>query len=320
MAETGDQDHDALIAQASGWLARLDAGRASPEDFQAWRDGDPRRAAAFAEVASAWGRLDALRDDPEGRAAVRQGSMNRRTWLAGGGALLAAGATGAIYLDRDRLLRSRITTRVGERRTLSLPDGSSLDLNTDTEVSWRFDDRLRRVWLERGEAALLVARDLVRPFVLTTAAGVTRLSAGQFNVRLRSTGVSLIVLAGAAVAETAMGRAEARVAQTADARQMLDITPQGVSVVPAKAQDVEVVEAWRRGEIVFDGQRLADAVEEYNRYLPRKLVVLDARVGDLRLGGRFLAGDPDGFLVALRSSFGVRAEPDGPSRILLKSP
>jgi ferric-dicitrate binding protein FerR (iron transport regulator) len=50
-----------------------------------------------------------------------------------------------------------------------------------------------------------------------------------------------------------------------------------------------------------------------------KLVVADDKAGALRLGGRFLTGDPDSFLDALRTTFGLRTVDDGPSRILLKS-
>ena len=83
-----------------------------------------------------------------------------------------------------------------------------------------------------------------------------------------------------------------------------------------KTEDGEVT----RGEIVFEGQALSAAVEEYNRYLTRKLVIGDVRAGDLRLGGRFMTGDPESFLQALHTTFGLRIIQDGPSRILLKSP
>lgn len=314
MAKTGDQDRDALIAQASDWLARLDAGRAVPEDFEAWRAADPRRAAAFAEVAAAWSRLDALRDaEPRGRAAV-----TRRAWL-GGGLALAAGVAGAAYLGRDQLLRARTVTEVGERRTLALPDGSSVELNTDTKVAWRFDRRRRRLWLERGEVALTIAHDALRPFELFTHEGLARLASGQFNARLRPERLDLIVLAGRAAIKTVSGEAQAAVEAAADARQVLAISPAGVAVAAAPEAQVQNVQAWRRGEIVFEGQRLADAVEEYNRYLTRKLVIEDSKVGALRLGGRFLTGDPETFLEALRTTFGLRIIADDPSRILLKS-
>lgn len=315
MAKTGDQDRDALIAQAAEWLARLDAGRATPQELDAWRDADPRRAAAFAEVASAWTRLDALRgveDLPRPR-------VSRRAWLTGGGAALAAGLAGGTYLGRDVLLRDRVVTGVGERRTLALPDGSSVELNTDTEVSWRFDRKRRRLWLARGEAALTIVQDNLRPFELFAAHGLARLAAGQFNARLRPAGLDLIVLAGRAAVETASGRAEAQVMGPADARQALEVSAERIAVVATPEAQVQSVQAWRRGEIVFEGQPLALAVEEYNRYLPRKLVVADDRAGELRLGGRFLTGDPDSFLQALSTTFGLRIIDDGSSRILLKS-
>ena len=315
MARPGDQDRDALIAEASLWLARLDAGRASEQDLDAWRDADPRRAAAFAEVASAWTRLDALRE-AEDRPLPKP---SRRAWLTGGGAALAASVAGGAWLGRDVLLRDRVVTGVGERRTLALPDGSSVELNTDTEVFWRFDRARRRLWLSRGEAALMIVHDSLRPFELFTSQGLARLAAGQFNARLRPAGLDLIVLAGQAAVETASGAAHAQVVGPADDRQALEITAHGVAVVATPEEQVQAVQAWRRGEIVFEGQALSVAVEEYNRYLTRKLVIGDDKAGRLRLGGRFLTGDPDSFLDALRTTFGLRIIDDGSSRILLKS-
>ena len=317
MARPGDQDRDALIAEASLWLARLDAGRASEQDLDAWRDADPRRAAAFAEVASAWTRLDALREAED----QPLPKPSRRAWLAGGGAALAASVAGGAWLGRDVLLRDRIVTGVGERRTLALPDGSSVELNTDTEVFWRFDRTRRRLWLSRGEAALMIVHDGLRPFELFTNQGLARLAAGQFNARLRPAGLDLIVLAGQAVVESATGSAQAHaeVSGPADARQALEVTAQRIAVVATPEEQVQSVQAWRRGEIVFEGQALSVAVEEYNRYLTRKLVIGDDKAGRLRLGGRFLTGDPDSFLDALRTTFGLRIIDDGSSRILLKS-
>jgi transmembrane sensor len=315
MARPGDQDREQLIAQASQWLARLDAGRATEQDLNGWRDADPRHAAAFAEVAHAWTRLDALRDVADKPAP----KIDRRAWLTGGGAALAASLAGGAWLGRDILLRDRVVTGVGERRTLALPDGSSVELNTDTEVFWRFDHARRRLWLARGEAALTIAQDHLRPFELFTAQGLARLAAGQFNARLRPAGLDLIVLAGQAAVETASGHAQAQVVGPADARRVLEITAQRIDVVDTPEARVQSVQAWRRGEIVFEGQALSAAVEEYNRYLTRKLVIGDDRAGRLRLGGRFLTGDPDSFLDALRTTFGLRIIDDGSSRILLKS-
>jgi transmembrane sensor len=64
------------------------------------------------------------------------------------------------------------------------------------------------------------------------------------------------------------------------------------------------VSAWRRGEIVFQGAPLGAVVEDYNRYLTKKLVIADPELSKLRLGGRFTNSDPSDFLNTLSSSFG----------------
>ena len=52
---------DALLEEAAHWLARLDAGTARPEEFEAWRAADLRHAAAFAQVAGVWSQLGEVR-------------------------------------------------------------------------------------------------------------------------------------------------------------------------------------------------------------------------------------------------------------------
>jgi len=316
MAPTGGQERESLIAEAAEWLARLDVGRASPAELDAWRAADPRRAAAFAEVAATWDRLGEL----PAPATLPQ-ATSRRAFLGGALAASVVGVGVLGWLERDYFLRRRIVTAVGERRTLSLPDGSSMDLNTDTEVYWKFDDQVRKLWLHRGEAALSVAADLVRPFLLVTAQGLTTLAAGQFNARLRAGELELWVLSGQALIKTVSGQNnEVTVASASDPRRKLTTDGQQFGVAPAQEEAVRTVQAWRRGEIIFNGQPLSEAVEEYNRYLARKFVIGDQKVGGLRLGGRFLTDDPQRFLGALRSTFGIKVTDDGSSPIVLKSP
>ncbi|MFZ0268869.1 FecR family protein, partial [Caulobacter sp.] len=237
----------------------------------------------------------------------------------GGGAALAAGLAGLAYVGRDTLLRVGVNTAVGERRTVTLPDGSSVELNTDTRLAWRFDGKARKLWLDRGEAALTIAVDDTRPFLLMAAQAVTHLTSGQFNARLRSGALDLIVLAGRAAVRTAAGAAQAEVSAPGDPRRVLEIGPSRIAGAPLAEAQAQNVQAWRRGEIVFDGQPLSAAVEEYNRYLTKKIVIGDPSVGALRLGGRFLTGDPESFLTALKYSFGLRIIDDEQSRILLKT-
>lgn len=63
--------------------------------------------------------------------------------------------------------------------------------------------------------------------------------------------------------------------------------------------------AWQRGEIVFNGMALGQALDEFNRYLGTKLVLTDPVLKQTRLGGRFELDDPQRFLAALDQGFGI---------------
>jgi len=55
------------------------------------------------------------------------------------------------------------TTQVGEQRVLQLPDGSTVQLNTQSRVKIDFSTSKRQIWLSRGEALFSVSRDPRRP-------------------------------------------------------------------------------------------------------------------------------------------------------------
>ena len=64
--------------------------------------------------------------------------------------------------------------------------------------------------------------------------------------------------------------------------------------------------AWRRGQIVFDGVPLRDALARFARYHGRGITAAPA-VADLRVGGRYSLDDLDAFLGALEAVWPVRA-------------
>jgi transmembrane sensor len=322
MAVESKDRREALIAEASVWMARLDAGQADEREFEAWRDADPRRAAAFAEVAHTWNRLSVLRGHVEPaeteRDSERAARPSRRAMLQAAGVIGFAAVGAGLFAPRV-FARNRASTGVGERRSLVLEDGSRVELNTDTAVAWRLQRDLREVWLERGQAAFSVADDRTRPFVLRAHRIDTRLSPGQFDARLREGALDLTILSGRAQPQRPIPTASSA---TADVREAVGpssllITPTRIVDRPLSDADVNSTTSWRRGEIVFDGEPLGSAVQEYNRYLTRKLVIGDRKLASLRLGGRFMTSNPDGFLTALNQAFGVHAVEGEQNQLLL---
>jgi transmembrane sensor len=307
-------DHKAIKDQASLWLARLDSGSADVEAFERWRDADPAHAAAFARTARLWSKLGDIQaieapaaeapSPPSRRALLRAAS------LVGGATVLAAGG----FASRT-FAKSTATTRPGERRRVALGKGVAIDLNTDSQVSWRWDKGSPRVWLNRGEAAITVPASSSGPCVLKAGDITLDLAAGEFNARLRGDSLKLLVLRGTGALRTAEdgGHPSARF----ERGQSVVATASNAFVQRASAESFDEVSAWRRGEIVFQGAPLGAVVEDYNRYLTKKLVIADPELSKLRLGGRFTNSDPSDFLDTLHSGFGVRAVDAGDNTIIL---
>jgi transmembrane sensor len=301
-----------LSGEAIDWLVALDCGTADEQAFDAWRNADPRHAAAFAQAAATWRRtadprLSVLLDRPAEVAPPEPDlapprMMSRRAVAASTLAALVGVGAGAFMAWPSRAYAA---TAVGERRTIRLPDGSHAMLNTDTRVAWRFGET-RDFWVERGEAALLVRTG--QPFHLHSGPIEAGLSDGKFSLRLAPDGGQLLVLAGRAA--SGQGAIQAGNSLTVS---------NGKALVAAVSSDaIAAATAWQNGKIVFNGMTLDRALADFNRYLPEKIVLQQPDLASTQLGGEFLIDDPDTFLLALRESFDIDHRRQGNQVVLFR--
>jgi transmembrane sensor len=319
ISEEKSSRHDIMEAAAL-WFARLDSGSADIEAFEVWRDADPSHAAAFARIAGTGFQLDRLNKlTPASVTRSVENPVNRRKALmfAGGGLGMAAVGATAVSLGTARASAS---TAVGGSRTLVLPDGGKISLNTDSKASWKFDNERRRIWLERGEIALIVADD-ARPCFLYGGDTEIKVGQGDLNARLRGKSLDLTVVKGSCAISAPL-RAAATGSEntntlTVNAGQAVLAKISDLHVRSLDAQDMQFISGWRRGELVFSGQTLGVAVAEYNRYLPHKIVILDPGLENIRLGGRFNTSEPTDFLASLQSGFGIHVTKDGAGVVML---
>ena len=234
------------------------------------------------------------------------------------------------------------TTALAERKTIDLEDGSRVSLNTKSRVSVDFDERSRTVRLERGEALFDVAHDADRPFVVQVNGAEVRAIGTAFNVRLRSRMVEVMVTEGEVHLKAEEPRSSAARRESdgsvaprsgSDQRQRGDrhemVLPAGRAAVVAAGvvEEVALSEdairrriAWRDGVIELQGETLAQAVEEFNRYSDAGLVIADPSLARLRVGGRFHTDEADRFVNALETHFSIRAvEAEGGEIYLLRA-
>jgi transmembrane sensor len=304
-----------LADEAAMWLAQHDLGTADELAFERWRGQSSQHALAFARAWAAWeatGRLrfeehhDALASpEPEGVPGLH---FSRRTVLRTAAASGAIAILGSGVWSTRAFAWTEARTALGESKRVPLPDGSIATLNTDSVIAWRFNHWERRIRLNQGEVALAVRSGPAR-FSLQHSQISADLSAGNFNARLDDGDFAVLVFSGSARLRSSVEPGEI----VATEQHELIVGNQSARVQDAPHAKLQRAAAWRTGELVFNDDTLASAVRDYNRYLSVKIVIIDPRIANIRVGGRFVSRDPAMFLKALKTTLEVNvlSSPEG---------
>jgi transmembrane sensor len=230
-------------------------------------------------------------------------------------------------------IRGMFSTAVGGRRELTLPDQSTVTLNTNTCMGVVYSPETRVVLLPYGEATFHVTHDKHRPFFVRAGSNRRFEAVGtDFNVRVLSPDhVELTVTEGNVrvlytndvIADTP---AEARLRDhrifddtTVGALQTALVEPGLQFVRKLEESDVHNLLAWQQGLLLFNGTTLEQALAEVDRYTTTQFVLADDRLRSVRIGGRFRTGDVDGLLASLRKDFMIDSRRDTQGRIVLSA-
>ncbi|WP_343517926.1 FecR domain-containing protein [Sphingomonas sp.] len=320
------------------WVLRRDRDGLSAADqaaFAAWLDASEAHASAFRKANGVWDVFEESDADPH-LTALRQAALAtpapRRRWIpaavgAGVAASLAAaalllpgqlGQTGnparaptadaVAETDVQPAAAARFATVKGERRTVSLPDGTRVTLNTDTAIALAYTPGTRHVRLLRGQALFEVAKDAARPFSVEAAGRRVTALGTVFEVRLDPGRMKVVLVEGRVVVDRAAAASE-----LPDPAPTLLKPGQALVAelgVPQRVAPVDVGSElmWREGYVSLEDTPLAAAVAEMSRYTAAPIRVLDDETGRLRVSGVFRTGDADRFAGLVRELLPVRVE------------
>lgn len=293
-----------ILDEAINWQLCLGSGQASERDhaeFSLWH-------AARAEHARAWGQLTQLdqhfaatASQPARRALLRP-PAKARILRSGLLSLVLIGALG-LGLHASRPFGERLADEVtasGEQRELQLPDHTRVRLNSRSALDIDFTARHRRLFLHSGEILVETAHGDSRPFIVASAEGDLRALGTRFLVRREGHATRLIVLQSAVAARPTKVPDERIVA--AGEQVLMSATHLATSETAPLSAD-----AWSRGMLVVENQRLGDLLEQLGEYRHGYLGV-DPSIADLRISGSFPLHDSNLALAALPPSLPVSIE------------
>lgn len=330
------EEMQAIEAEAARLYLKARASDAD-EDWTvayAWVAQDPAHGFAFAKAEAGWELTERLNELPVGRidrpasaaahpthadlsyeaAGQVPRAIGRRRVLIGLAA--AAAAVGIASTVTLRLIGTvdHYRTALGETRNVRLGDGSTIHLNTDSSVEVALRDDIRSIKLLKGEAQFDVAHDARRPFIVNADGTLVRAIGTKFNVRLRSDVTELTVIQGIVAV-----RNGASAVRRIESGRSAAVRSGSIAVTHLEPATIKQRTAWQEGLVEFQGDTLAQAVEEFNRYRANPLVIGDPAIASLRVGGAFRLDRSQDFVDALESGFGVRAVPGSDNSIILVS-
>ncbi|HEY4212034.1 MAG TPA: FecR domain-containing protein [Steroidobacteraceae bacterium] len=241
----------------------------------------------------------------------RYPNPSRRRFLAAAAAL-ATVAIGSMWYLKVHGQWEHYATEIGGRQEIILGDGSTVELNTDSQLRAKLSRSRRDLVLVQGEALFHVAHDRKRPFYVQAAGTVVRAVGTEFSVRIRDgEHVSVLVKEGLVAVGRNNTSDQPLVSPNSDqvaAGEGASVGKDGVAVKSIAPDDMLRRLSWTAGRLSFQGVPLSEAVAEFNRYNRRHLLVADPSIVEISFGGNFRATDPESFVETLEHSFGVRAD------------
>ena len=333
-------------------LIRLIEGDCSPEEavaIQAWVVADPRRIELLDELRALWrltgGGTDAAhRWDVaaarqrlrRARAAGRPGSgapqpqryarpnapaWARRVFVAATVVAIGVGV-GTLVGGRGRSAAQgrEYATAPGRRATVSLADGTRIQLSVDTRlrVAPGYGAGERAVELD-GEAYFVVRHDPRRPFIVRTQRGTARDLGTEFAVRAyrQEPYLQVVVATDSVALQSATGGASAALTLRPRDRGVVDERGR-VSVDPGVPLERYV--GWTRGRLVFDDTPLAAVAAQLGRWYDLDVRLADPSLGDEHVTITFAAESADEALSALAKVLDLRVTRAGRSVRLATAP
>lgn len=330
---TGDPNEQHAVHGAAHWLATLSdesCTDAERQQFSEWLRASTRNVEEFlrlstlarslgkrelwpeqtieqlVEEARASSNVTTL--EPRGAAAAEGDRRRLRPWLmaAAVACLLVGGAIVLRTVPLTRVASQEYQTSLGEQRSITLEDGSVVELNTRSRLRTRFTRSLRALDLVEGEAIFRVVKDVDRPFVVRTGATDIVAIGTAFNVNASDARTIVTVLEGRVRVNNRAGASGSGPRQGLQPEQIELAVGEQLILAPAQptvrvaVRDTQKVTSWTERRLIFENTPVEAAAAEFARYNARRIRIEDAEIGARKINGVFDATDPASLVEFLR--------------------
>ena len=291
-----------VFEAAAGWYVQFQAEPPTPAQQRAWQhwiESDPAHLAAWNHVEQMQKYLGAIPRELTRRALSP--AQHRRQVLK---LLLVLAGTGYVGWNAQRYTAlgnvwADYSTKIGQRRTFVLADGTQLHLNSQTAVDVLFDGQERLIRLRTGEILVTTGKlGDTRPFFVETREGRVQALGTRFSVHQLSGFSRVGVLQDRVSVQPSARSAESRVL---NAGEGVDFGSDRIGVThPYRTSQT----AWIDGQLIVLDAPLGEVLQELGRYRTG-LIQCDERAARLPVSGTLRLDATDAVLANLQASLPI---------------
>ena len=335
-------DEERISLEASAWVARHDdeLSAAEQDAFFEWLAADSRHKEVYRERLAFWKQMNGLADwrpqhsfemNPDLLATKFKKESRGLKFgrLAGIAAIVVVSLLAFFQFGTQRGEESRVLAFGGAKgyENHLLEDGSVVELNQGAEVSVRYSEGERLIFLHEGEAHFMVAKDAGRPFRVRAGSAVVEATGTAFNVSCAQDGIEVMVTEGVVVvdklskgkvaAKTELGGVHQMVAgqitmlkdgEAADSWRIESVTEEAIE----KRLD------WKSELLEFTDAPLSEIAGDFNRRNRVKIEILDKELRERKVTANLSSDNLEGFIELLGIGMSIEVERPDPFRILIK--
>ncbi|VUD47015.1 hypothetical protein TDB9533_00940 [Thalassocella blandensis] len=339
MKQVSPQSEQEIKQTAAEWFAcmREDSlAESKKKEFERWRNASPLHALAYEQCCTLWMMSHELKQDEDIREMLSQARKSgasqslarfrarRSTMIKMLSAVAAIALVGVLLVVRQQVPEAvYYFSKIGEQKNVTLQDGSIITLNTNSKVKVVYTRNTRQIELEKGEVYFDVAKNRERPFLVKVNTSTVTAVGTEFNVSKLSEAIKVDVTEG--IVEFKIENDDS-IAHDASHSNIVTSLKVGDAVLydfqenQAHFSQVNYakIHAWRDNKIYFKEDTLDAVIQEYNRYIVPKIIVVDDELNKQKITGIFQQGDLDSFIFALQQALNAQVETYGDRILIMK--
>jgi ferric-dicitrate binding protein FerR (iron transport regulator) len=225
-------------------------------------------------------------------------SLKRRTsrWWWAAAAVLVIGVGTSLWLNRSTPA-AQLHTAYGEIRKQQLPDGTTVMLNANSEISyhegWQ-EGTSREIWL-KGEAFFHVSKTPSKArFIVHTDRFDVVVTGTQFNVMNRAGKTNVMLTEGSVILKPRDGKDIYM-----KPGDFVEFSDQDHKIITAREENVL---AWKDKKLFFEKTPLRTAIQKIEELYGVKIILANEKLGDKPISGIMMNDNLDVLLQALEAT------------------